>query len=148
MKSELEVTTIEGVMVREHLTDYRRGLSRLVEIVEHLTPHSPLAFCLKRNKRSFLRSAVLLQPWAMQSISQMNVASYDFHLFATALHEGLKLAIETKEHTVSPHPTPRMHYEAALSSLTFQAKDARPLPQLEGRPLWISTPSSPGPQFS
>ena len=79
IQSELESTALEAVMVRENLTDLRRGLSRLIEIVEHLTPQCTPAFQLERNKISFLRSAVLLQPWAKPDISQVTVANYDFH---------------------------------------------------------------------
>lgn len=115
VQSELESTTLEAVMVRENLTDLQRGLSRLIETVEHLTPQCTPAFRSERNKIRFLRSAVLLQPWAKPAISQITVANYDFHQFATALHEGLTLAIETKEHTGALQRTTLMHRQAALS---------------------------------
>ena len=94
VQSELENITLEKVMKEDEITDFGRGLKRLVDKINNLNPQCPEEFRTEKHKIIFLRSAVMKQDWAKNAISQITTSKYSFNRFVTALREQLQLAEE------------------------------------------------------
>lgn len=78
----------------KNITNPSEGLKALVEYVELLMPLTPVAYHHQSHKVSFLKKAVIDQPWAKEPVKNINSLSYDFHTFVTALHDSIQADIE------------------------------------------------------
>lgn len=74
--------------------DPAEGLKLLVEYIESLIPLTPAPYHHESHNISFLKRAIVDQPWAKDPINNINSLNYDFPTFVTALHYSIQSEIE------------------------------------------------------
>ena len=105
-------------------------MSKIVTIIESMTPQCPPHFRSEPHKITYLRNAVLGQQWARTPISNIVTAQYTFNGFVTALRESMQLEEEIKSarsdhRRPPPNCTFIQHYGSNPGTLGNQSKDGR-----------------------
>ena len=90
----LEGLRLRKFMVEHEITNVSEGLTKLINIIEELTPQCQPEFRTNAHKISFLRKAVLGYEWAKGPISNIITSRYTFNAFVTALRESIQLENE------------------------------------------------------
>ena len=90
----LETLRLDKYMAEQGLTSPSEGLTKLVDLIERLTPQCQPQFRSDANKINYLRKAVLGFNWSMVPIGNIITAKYSFNGFVTALREHLQLENE------------------------------------------------------
>ena len=101
VQSELEKLRIEKFMYERDITAISQGLTSFVDQINSLAPQCPNHFRHDSNKTRFLRAAVVGHPWASRTIRQITTLKFTFHIFVTALQEGIQLHEEESKHYTS-----------------------------------------------
>lgn len=83
------------------------GLTKVVSMIEEMSPQCPPHFRSEPHKIGYLRNAVLGYSWSKTPISNIVTAQYSFNRFITSLREHMKLEEEIQN--VSWRPTSITH---------------------------------------
>ena len=91
VKGTLESLRLRKFMTEKGIDDVSEGLTKLVELINELSPQCPRDFRSDSHKIDFLRKAVLeYQEWSKIPIQSITSQGYSFNGFATALHEAIQ----------------------------------------------------------
>ena len=90
----LETLRLDKYMAEHDISSHSEGLTKLVDVIERLTPQCQPQFRSDANKINYLRKAVLGFNWSMTPIGNIITAKYTFNGFVTALREHLQLESE------------------------------------------------------
>lgn len=94
VQGRLDTLRLDKFMAEHLITSHSEGLTKIVDLIERLTPQCQPQFRSDANKISYLRKAVLGFNWAMVPIGNIITAKYSFNSFVTALREHLQLENE------------------------------------------------------
>ena len=107
---KLSTLHIESVIAAHKLASFSDALTKIVTIIDTMTPEFPPHFRSEPHNINYFRNAFLRQHWARNPISNIITAQYTFNGFLTALRENMQLEEEIKltqwdKHTCSPDGT-------------------------------------------
>ena len=94
VQGRLDTLRLDKCMAEHQITSHSEGLTKIVDLIERLTPQCQPQFRSGANKISYLRKAVLGFNWAMVPIGNIITAKYSFNSFVTALREHLQVENE------------------------------------------------------
>lgn len=83
-------------MAEKDYTDPAQGLKGLVDKIESPIPLTHPAYHFETHKVTFLKRAVVDQPWAKEAVKNINALNYSFNDFVTALHDTMQVEQELK----------------------------------------------------
>ncbi|PXF40715.1 hypothetical protein BWQ96_09548 [Gracilariopsis chorda] len=89
--SILKTLRIEKSMSENEITTSSEGLTKVLSIVEELSPQCRPHFWCEAHKFGYLRDAFRGLSWAKLPIGNIVPSNYTFNGFITALREGLQL---------------------------------------------------------
>ena len=92
----LTTLRIERVITENELNSFSEALTKIVTIIEMMTPQCPPHFRSEPHKITYLRNAVIGQQWSRTPISNIVTSHYTFNGFVTALRESMQLEEEIK----------------------------------------------------
>ena len=95
----LETLRSERYMAEKEISSHSDGLTKIISLIERLTPQCQPQFRSDSNKINYLRKAVLGFKWAMTPVGNIVTARYSFNGFVTALREHLQLEAEVSQTT-------------------------------------------------
>ena len=101
----LEGLRLKKLMEENGITNISEALTKIINLIEELTPQCQPQFRSDANKISYLRKAVLSYEWAKGPISNIITARYTFNSFVTALRESIQLNNEINLVSHSPEST-------------------------------------------
>lgn len=89
------VRSLEQLRYRKYVNeneikDASEGLKSIVERIELLIPLTPSDYHFESHKISFLKRAIVDQPWAKEPVKNIHALNYDFESFVTALHDSIQ----------------------------------------------------------
>ena len=105
VQGTLEILRLDKYMTEHEITDVSDGLTKIVNLIENLTPQCQPQFRSDSNKIVYLRKAVLGHEWAKGPISNIISSRYSFNGFVTALRESIQLQNELSLVTTTPDAT-------------------------------------------
>ena len=94
VKGILEGLRLQKFMAEHNIANVSQGLTKLINLIEELTPQCQPQFRSDAHKVSFLRKAILGYAWAKGPISNIITSRYTFNAFVTALRESIQLENE------------------------------------------------------
>ena len=102
VQGTLEFLRLHKYTTEHEITDISEALTKVVNLIESLTPQCQPQFRSDANKIVYLRKLVLGYEWAKVPISNTISSRYTFNWFITALRESIRLQNEL--HLVTPTP--------------------------------------------
>lgn len=87
---KLEQLRYRKFTTEKGITDTCEGLKALVEHIEMLIPMTPTTYHHEDHKISFLKKAVIDQPWAKLPVKNINALQFNFASFVTALNDSIQ----------------------------------------------------------
>ena len=94
VQSEMDSLDVPSFMSKHNIADNSRGLSKLVDHINSLSPQLPTGFGDDPHKTRYLRRAAMSFEWTKQPIFQIATSKHSFIQFITALQESLQLKEE------------------------------------------------------
>jgi len=104
----LDTMRIDTYMAEKELTSEQAALTDMITTIDSMVPQCPPAFRSDANKISFLRQAIIKQPWATHAVTKVDAGDVTWRQFTTDLHAALSLRRE-----IDPGSDIRPHYTEA-----------------------------------
>jgi len=90
----LDTMRIDAFMAEKGLTSEQAALTDMISTIDSMVPQCPPAFRSDANKISFLRQAIIKQPWATHAVTKVDAGDVTWRQFTTDLHAALSLRRE------------------------------------------------------
>ena len=132
VRIKLESLSFEKFMVEESIEDTGKGLTKMVELIEDLSPQAPNSFRDDSHKIGYLRKALTTQTRAHGPISRIVSHKYSFNEFVLSLHEIVAMEVEIAKEKAKDN-TVHTHLSDELLSF-FQRYGRNPKDLSRGRP--------------
>jgi len=111
----LDTMRIDTFMAEKGITSEQAALTDMISTIDSMVPQCPPAFRSDANKISFLRQALIKQPWATHAITKVDAGDVTWRQFTTDLHAALSLRREV-------HPVSDTHSHFTESDIDREAR--------------------------